>query len=201
MHPDVEVGLPIHGELRGNQHVGVLELGQLLSPVRLLEFEEERPQDLRVVKRRLGDRLHLCRRQLRTRPGRLPVLSAARKSGTNDVRLRQNRARPLTDFFLIEAAGLFCVPGGKPLREGGFELGTGEGAIFVFIGRREKALSEESSGAKRAGAEPAPAALARTAAGTCAWTATRTTAGSAAGQSEHVTQSSRELLLAQLPRL
>ena len=68
VHADVLVGLAVDGGGREHVHVGVVEVGQRLFPVRLLELQEDGAERVRVVEGDAGGvRLHVSRRELRPR--------------------------------------------------------------------------------------------------------------------------------------
>ena len=71
------VGLAIHRQLGRHLHVRVVEVRQLLLPVRVIKLEEEGTQRLRVIERHVRIRLHLGRRHLGPwRGGRFRVFHA-----------------------------------------------------------------------------------------------------------------------------
>ena len=71
-HADVAVRLAVHDDRRGHVHIGVVEVGELGLPVCLLELDEECPQRAGLVERRVRIRLHVGRRQVRSRIRRHP---------------------------------------------------------------------------------------------------------------------------------
>ena len=70
MHADIGVDLAVYRKFGGDIHIGVIEIRQLLLPVRVLEFQEERAQRLQVVQRLAGVRLDRGRLEAGPRRGR-----------------------------------------------------------------------------------------------------------------------------------
>ena len=64
-----------------NLDIGVVEVGEFRFPIGVLEFEEQRPQDRRLVELGIGHGLHVAGRELRSRLGWF-VLAATRRTTT-----------------------------------------------------------------------------------------------------------------------
>ena len=77
MHADVAIDLAVHGDARRHVDVGVVEGDELGLPVRILELDEERAQRARVVERRVGEVLHVGRRQAHAGAERRTIAAAA----------------------------------------------------------------------------------------------------------------------------
>ena len=75
---DARIGLAVHGQRGRDIHVGAPEVGELGLPVLLLEVEEERAQDGRLVERLAGERLHVGRLDAGAGLRRGLLLAAAR---------------------------------------------------------------------------------------------------------------------------
>ena len=76
---DADVGIlhAIDRDCGWNVDIGVVEVGEFCFPVGVLEFEEQRTQDSRLVERGIGHRLHVVRRQRWPRSGRFGVSTEA----------------------------------------------------------------------------------------------------------------------------
>ncbi len=73
--PTFRVLLAVHGQRGRHLDVGAVEVGQLGLPVLVLELQEQRAEDGRLVERSVGKRLHVGRRDSRAGLRRLAILS------------------------------------------------------------------------------------------------------------------------------